>query len=239
MSRRRKRDENLANIAYINFFAILAKAAMVLLLASLAMIAINQKQAQDDGIKPKAEYVIEVHWPDYSPHDVDVWLLPPDNRPIFYSHLDNGIVYLDRDDRGYNDVQNFNGQMVEAPNRSEVISIRGIMPGEYILNVFLYSYVLPHDSSVPTFVAPTLNKVGAPLPENVPVHVEIKKINPTIVVVYSGTVTFTRSRQELHVTRFNLNADGTITDIRNDLPASILGKSYQGESFIPPAGASQ
>jgi hypothetical protein len=234
----RKRHESLVNTAFMNLFAVLAKGMMVVLLSAIALIAVNQKKAEVEGIKPKAEYIIEVHWPDNSYHDVDTWLLTPAGSPIYYLHPDNGVVFLDRDDRGNNDFQNLNGDRVEAPGRSEITSIRGIVPGEYVLNVHLYAY-RQHGPTDPPGVYTTHDKVGELLPEPVPVTVEIKKVNPVVKLVFTGKVTFTLGRQELHVTRFTINPNGDITDIRNDLPTTVMGKNFSKDSFVPPEGVVQ
>jgi hypothetical protein len=65
--------------------------------------------------------------------------------------------------------------------------MRGILPGEYVVNVFHY----------------LANGV-----DPVPVTVTIERLNPTVEVVYSGTVTLDHRGDEKTAIRFTLDKDG-------------------------------
>ena len=79
---RLRRHEDIGINAYLNFALTLAKALMVLLLASFALMASNDQIS--DGIKPSAEYTIEMSWEDGSPHDIDLWMELPSKQLIYY-----------------------------------------------------------------------------------------------------------------------------------------------------------
>ena len=77
-------------------------------------------------------------------------------------------MLLDRDDRGgANDFILVNGRKILSPIRQETVSIRGIVAGEYTVNVY-------------HFIA-----MGR---EPVPVSVKVEKLNPTVQVVYYDTM---------------------------------------------------
>ena len=85
-------------------------------------------------------------------------------------------MVLDRDDRGgLNNTIVVNGKKISSPIRQETVSIRGIVAGEYTINVNHY-----------------LATTGAP----VPVAVKVEKVNPAVEVVHYDTVTLDHTGQE-------------------------------------------
>jgi len=77
-------------------------------------------------------------------------------------------MVLERDDRGgVNDFILVNGKKISSPIREEIVTIRGIVPGEYTVNV-------SH------FQATT----GIP----VPATVKVQKLNPVTQVVFDNAV---------------------------------------------------
>lgn len=249
MSRFKQKNQELAANAFANYSITLAKALMVLLMVALAMLSTTIKT--NDGIKLNAEYTIEVHWPDNSKSDVDTWLQLPDGGVVWYSSKEAGLATLERDDTGSNNSIIVNGVPITSTTRMEVISLRGIVPGEYILSCMLYRY--SNDEPTPNLNptqyegnpygeqgspnVPQSNPVGKDLPNPLPFSVEIKKLNPRVELMYSTKKQFVFFRQELHIVRFTITADGKMENITTDLPASVVKKYYSPDSFIPPEGA--
>ena len=101
---------------------------------------------------------------------------------------------LERDDRGkINDLSVIN---------NEVMTVRSLDPGEYIINLHLYS------------------EFNEPLP--VPVNVRVTG-KGDMGEIYSGEVLHSRRREELTVVRFSLDEDGgLIDDSIHNLHKSIL-----------------
>lgn len=158
-------------------------------------------------IDPKAEYIITVHWPDNNPNDIDTWVETPDGNLVWFQNKDAGLVHLDRDDRGnVNDTLNINGQIIQNPLNQEVVTIRGTITGEYIVNIHYYA----SEDDKP-----------------VDVDVRVDKVNPQLEVVYYGTLKLQKTGDELTAVRFTIGADGKIVNINHiqkSLTERIFGK---------------
>jgi hypothetical protein len=146
--------------------------------------------AKQGIIDPKAEYIITVTWPDFDKNDIDTYLEDPAGSIVWFKNTQAGLVHLDRDDRGMlNDVIQINGVEVENPLNQEVTTIRGVVTGEYVLNVHYYA-----------------TDEGKP----VPVTVRLDKVNPKLEVLYYETITLDSEGDERTAFRFSINADGTV-----------------------------
>ena len=77
--------------------------------------------------------------PDGSTDDIDTWVQDPAGNLVWFRAREAGLMHLDRDDRGLtNDVIVVNGKQVVNPLNQEVVTLRGIAPGEYTVNVHYY-----------------------------------------------------------------------------------------------------
>ena len=95
--------------------------------------------AKAGNVKLKAEYIISISWPDNRPDDVDIWMQDPHGEVLSYLNKDAGWLHLDRDDQGnITDTVIIEGKSVVYPVNQEVVTIRGIVGGEYILNLYYY-----------------------------------------------------------------------------------------------------
>jgi hypothetical protein len=81
-----------------------------------------------------------------------------------------------------------------SPIRQETVSIRGIVAGEYTVNVNYY---------LATQQAP------------VPVSVKIEKVNPTVEVVYYDTLTLNHMGEEKTAARFRIADNGNVLDVNH------------------------
>jgi len=170
------------------------------MLFAVALVAMNPK-ARTGDIPAKAEFIITVTWPDLNPNDIDTWVQDPGGNLVWFRAREAGMMHLDRDDRGLsNDTIVINGQKVVNPLNQEVVTLRGIAPGEYTVNLHYYD-----------------SKNGEP----VPINVSVVKVNPQAVVAYYGTVTLQRKGDEATAARFTLDAQGQVTDV-NTLAKTIV-----------------
>jgi uncharacterized protein YfaP (DUF2135 family) len=99
------------------------------------------KKAEEKGnhIDP-SQYLIELTWDDDSVNDVDLWVSNEKGEIVFFRDREIGGMTLDTDNMGINNrIKNELGEMKSAPGRREVISIRGIVPGTYTVNVMMYA----------------------------------------------------------------------------------------------------
>jgi len=140
------------------------------------------------NVNLKAEYIISVDWKDNLPDDVDLWVEDPNGEIVSYLKKDAGWLHLDRDDQGIvNDKVLINDKEVIYPLNREVVTLRGIIPGEYIVNLYLYE-----------------NKSSLP----VNVKVKIERVNPTLKLVFFDNRVLPAKDTEITVARFFLDELG-------------------------------
>jgi len=143
------------------------------------------------NVNLKAEYIITVDWEDNLQDDVDLWVQDPNGEIVSYLKKDAGWLHLDRDDQGIvNDKVIINGKEVIYPMNREVVTLRGIIPGEYIINLYLYD-----------------NKSMKP----VNAKIIIEKVNPSLKLVFFKNVILQEKDTELTIARFNLDSTGDFT----------------------------
>jgi len=151
--------------------------------------------AKMGNINFKAEYIITVTWPDHQPDDIDIWVQDPNGNLLSYRDSDVGWLHLDRDDQGdLNDTVMINGVKTVYPINQEVVTIRGIVSGEYVLNLQYYK-----------------STTGKP----VTATVKIEKVNPSLKIVYVDKITLHKEDDEKTVLRFKLDARGELVGINH------------------------
>jgi hypothetical protein len=167
----------------------------------VALLAMNPRALKAGDIPSKAEFIISVSWPDFDPNDIDTWVQDPGGNLVWFRAREAGLMHLDRDDRGMaNDVIVINGQQLVNPLNTEVVTIRGIEPGEFTVNVHYYD-----------------SKNG----NAVPVSVSVIKVNPRAEVVFYGQLVLARKGDEATAVRFSVLPDGSVGGV-NTLPKSLV-----------------
>ena len=149
---------------------------------------------QDGGnIESKAEFIISAEWEDYHPDDIDLVVEDPRGNIVYFQKQQAGLMHLDRDDRGtLADRIVIDGVELENPSNQEVVTIRGFMAGEYVVNLLYYKS---------NFITP------------LKVKVKIEKINPKLEVVYFGDYYLKRTGEEVTAVRFLLDNKGIVADL--------------------------
>jgi hypothetical protein len=177
------------------FSVMLFKALQVVaFLFFIALLAIAP-EAKDGKIESKAEFIVTMDWPDNHPDDLDLFVQDAVGNIVWYRHREAGFMVLERDDRGgANDFILVNGKKIASPIREEIVTIRGIVPGEYTVNV-------SH------FQATT----GVP----VSATVKVQKLNPRTEVIFDNVVTVDHTGDEKTAVRFTLGYDGNVVDVNS------------------------
>jgi len=171
----------------------------------LAFILINPAR-QDKNSDINAGFIITVVWPASLDDDVDTYVSDPQNNLVAYMRREQGLMHLDRDDVGFKSDRIVTPSgVVEFKENREVVTLRGTLSGEYVVNVHCYF------------------KVG---PEPVPVTIQIDKINPYSVVLRE-TVDLTNKGEEITVTRFSVNSNGKVINV-NKLPKKLVEEWQKG-----------
>ncbi len=166
----------------------------VILLALIGFVAmvimllphITPKQDETDEQKAPGNVVVEVHWPNTMPYDVDLWVQAPREIPVGFWNMGGHTFNLLRDDLG--------GEGDATDENYEISYSRGIPQGEYIVNVHMYGPLTP----------------GVTLPVNVVVSVKPKYGD--LRQILETTVNLTRRNQEETAYRFRLDADGELVE---------------------------
>ena len=170
----------------------------------VAMLSFNPLARKAGDIPAKAEFMVTVSWPDHNPNDIDAWVMEPSGKVLWFRQRDAGMLHLDRDDRGAkNNTLIVNGREISSPYRQEIVTLRGVVPGEYVVNAHYYESV----DKLPVDVSAT-----------------VVKINPQAEIVYTGTVQIPRKGDERTLVRFTLDASGRVTDL-NTRPLTIVQRA--------------
>jgi hypothetical protein len=207
MSRHRRSREQEVDPFYDMLFNMLIAFVFCFIVALLAM---NPKALKAGDVPSKAEYLITLSWPDFDPNDIDTWVEAPSGDVVWFRNRDAGLMHLDRDDRGRaSNTIEVNGQAIVNPLNQEVVTIRGIVAGEYVVNAHYYQ---ARDAA-----GKDLKEGGSP----VPVTLSVVKVNPRAEVVYYGQHTLQRKGEEFTMVRFTLQPDGGVTGI-NTLPKKLV-----------------
>jgi len=185
----------------------------------VAFILINPVE-KDAEIEAKAEFMIIMEWDDQSAYDVDLWMADPVGNIVGFPNLQAGLLHLDKDDLGQS-----NDKVVLADGTTktiylnrEVMTIRGIVPGEYIVNNHLYSMK------------------GSQQEGPIEVTTRVIKLNP-YGEVHTGIVTLENTRQEETIIRFTVTPEGYVKN-KNKRKRRFAGRDRSNLSPIEGSGHS-
>ncbi len=159
----------------------------------LALLLINPITKKSD-IPSKAEIMLTLEWDNEVADDIDIWVVGPVlGAPISFQNKHSGYMHLDRDDLGRSsDVMMIDGEKIIIKINREVVTLRGIAPGDYYINIQVYH---KNKETGPTKYTITLLDVN-PYKE---------------VYVMQGEL---HSRGDIvRLPGFTLNEEGEITDI--------------------------
>ena len=179
----------------------------------IAFILIKPEAKKED-FERRAEFVVVLEWDHDQADDLDLYVQDPTGDRVSFRHPIVNFMHLDKDDLGYvNDiVYNANGKITKVNINREVVTIRGIIPGEYLINAHYYST----RRSESTFTALTGERRGdteiisADRKDRVvTVKIELHKVNP-YQILWIGERPFDRRGQENTFVRFTINSKGKV-----------------------------
>ncbi len=164
----------------------------VLMLALIGFVAmvimllphISKTLDETDEHTPPGNVVVEMHWPDELPVDVDLWVQAPNDVPVGFWNQGSQYFNLLRDDLGMEG---------DASARNyEVSYSRGILAGDYTVNVHMYG------------------KIPAGVIVPVRVVVSVKAKYDSLRQILQTSVELQRRNQEETAFRFRLTGDGEL-----------------------------
>ena len=164
----------------------------VLMLALIGFVAmvimllphISKSQDETDEHSPPGNVVVEMHWPDELPVDVDLWVQAPNDVPVGFWNQGSQFFNLLRDDLGL--------EGDASARKYEVSYSRGILAGDYTVNVHMYG------------------KVPAGVVVPVRVVVSVKAKYDSLRQILQTSVELQRRNQEETAFRFRLTRDGDL-----------------------------
>ncbi len=175
----------------------------------VAFVLIKPESKKED-FERKAEFVITMSWEDKRIEDMDLWVQDPSGNQVSYRAPQINFMHLDKDDLGRrNDTVEVAGRQVAVEINREVVTIRGIFPGEYIVNSHMYS-----NHGMPVMVDGKLQKPFSRGPLDV--TIEVIKLNPSYRILHKSTKIFTEKGQEKTFYRFTVSPEGEVTDFGFD-----------------------
>jgi hypothetical protein len=162
---------------------------MLTLIGFVAMVImllphLSAKRDENRDAAAPGNVVVEIHWPNELPVDVDLWVQAPGDVPVGFWNQGSRYFNLLRDDLGLEN---------DATDRNyEVSYSRGIPAGEYTVNVHMYGS-LPAGVRVPVKVVVSVR----------PKYGELRQLLQT-------QIELTRRNQEETAFRFRLTEEGDL-----------------------------
>jgi len=205
-------------------FNILVGFAFLFIVAFLLI----KPEAKKEDFERKAEFVVVLEWDHDQPDDIDLYVEDPTNSTVHFRLPITNFMYLDKDDLGFaNDiVKNVDGTITKVNINREVVTIRGIIPGEYIINAHYYSARKWTGQTLTTNIdnADELGK-GKSTGKKLTVKIELYKVDP-YKIWWIGEKTFTHRAQEETFVRFIIDPDGK----------QVGDFTYVEKKFVTPYG---
>jgi len=174
-------------------FNILVGFAFLFIIAFLLI----KPEAKKEDFNRRAEFVVVMEWDNDASGDIDLYVEDPTGKQVSFRYHNHNYMHLDKDDLGaMNDtVVNADGSISTVKINREVVTIRGIIKGEYTVNGHYYSLR-------------SYDKINPKKPV-ITVRVELHKVNP-YSIMWVGEKTFNHRGQEETFLRFRLDKDGNI-----------------------------
>ena len=221
-----------STIGFIDLlFNILLGFAFLFIVAFLLI----KPEAKKQDFERRAEFVVVMEWDHDMPDDIDLYVQDPTGNTVSFRTPIKNFMHLDKDDLGYSNdvVYNAYGEITKVNINREVVTIRGIIPGEYIINVHYYSTrraeaalnALGAERRGDTeIISAARHGEGKPNKNReLTVKVELHKVNP-YQILWIGERPFDHRGQEDTFVRFSIDQQGN----------SIGGYSHVQKKFVIP-----
>lgn len=182
----------------------------------IALLLINPITKKGD-VPKKADYLIVIEWDHNLNDDVDLWVKDPAGNTVAFVNKQAGLMHLEKDDLGYSNDEYRSGNIVKLINLNrEVVTLRGVIPGEYQVMAHVYNKLYTvHQGK------PTKDLDGT-------ITVQVIKINP-YNEVFVSKYAYSEVGQQISLLRFRLNDNGDWLGY-NLQPSDIIANSKVNES---------
>lgn len=128
-------------IAWLDLWMNIACTAVALFVITSLFMAVNDPKKTEEGVMPKADFLITLDWNPKTGNDIDLWARDPNGEIVGFRRKSGPGMFLDRDDTGHTHdiIKNKDGTSTVIEINQEVVTIRGFRPGRYTFNVHFYS----------------------------------------------------------------------------------------------------
>lgn len=192
------------NNTYASLFDVVLS-CLAVFIAITALLKYDEKKADSAAPPQNAIFQVLMEWNDESADDIDLWGEDPNNNVVGFKRREGGdtcLMSLARDDIGAAGDFLADGNNIKKNN--EVISIRGVVAGEYIFNAHYYA-----------------KKDKKPA---IKVKAKLVRVKPFELLIEKD-LTFFDEGDEQTFFRFSLDKDGNVSGISN-LP-KIIAKEHK------------
>ena len=200
-------------------FNILVGFAFLFIVAFLLI----KPEAKKKDFDRRAEYIVVMEWDAGAKDDIDLYVEDPLGGVASFRHPAVNFTHLDKDDLGSrNDTTTMpDGTQQTIKINREVMTIRGIIPGEWIINGHYYSSYNYVSANGDEKIIVQKEIKGY----SITVRVELHKVNP-YKIMWVGEKKYTRKGQEETFLRFRLDNKGEI----------LYPFSFHKKEFVTPTG---
>ena len=215
-------DSNVRFKSSIGFIDLLFNILLGFAFLFIVAFLLIKPEAKKKDFDRRAEFVIILEWDHDASDDLDLYVEDPMGDRVSFRVPRINFMHLDKDDLGKtNDtIVNADGSRSTVMINREVVTIRGIVPGEYIINGHYYS--TRDYSGRPVEFGET--KIAANKPKkNLTVKVELHKVTP-YTILWTGQKKFTQKGQEETFLRFRIDSKGNL----------ILPFRFEEKKFVHP-----
>ena len=214
-------DKYKSTIGFIDIlFNILVGFAFLFIVAFLLI----KPEAKREDFDRKAEFIVVMERDKERQDDIDLYVQDPSNTIVHFRNARANFMHLDKDDLGKrNDTIMVNGVEKVVKINREVVTIRGVVPGEYLVNVHYYSDYSEHG-----------NLARGPMPP-LEVKVIVHKVNP-YSEVWQGIKPFTKKGQEETFIRFTMDKGGNVKPPFRFLKKRLVSPQMYHGSLDPHSG---
>jgi len=206
-------------------FNILVGFAFLFIIAFLLI----KPEAKKKDFDRNAEFVVVMEWDKEAKGDIDLYVEDPLGAKCSFRQTVANFMHLDKDDLGSaNDtVVNADGTISTVKINREVITIRGIIAGEYTINVHYYSE---------RGYSRVENVMRKKKSKELTVKIELHKVNP-YTIMWIGEKIFHSKGQEETFVRFRLDKDGTVLSPFTFEKKKFVTPLMATGNYIVPSGA--
>ena len=167
-------------------------AFVMLFIIAFTLVRQDNPDSKKADIRIEGDLLITITWPSERDDDIDIWVRDPKGNIVFFSERQAGLMYLDRDDVGFtNDVILINGENIKSIGNQEMVTIRGLEPGEFIFNI--HAYQLRGNSPVP-------------------ISIRIDRIGSPTKTIFVRTVTLEKTSEEKTIVRLTFDKKGNVIE---------------------------